>query len=208
MRYILGVVLFWSSWIKADTATVDENMWSWGVAFPIEVTYISQKNRERAYYFPYWGVASFDTYIGYSDFELHLDWAKIDFRSDSLKNYSEYVGQTYGASLFYTLTRRVQAGVYMDKLSFISTSSSSYDKATLKGYGLKFIYNPNRVKEYNEKRTIQMYYTLAIGYVDGKESTSVSSDYKYINYRVQRVRTETHPDLSGKSVSLGVMLKY
>jgi len=202
----LIIIFLLSSFIKADTATVDERMWSWGVIFPWEFTYIKQSDGERGYTVPLYGGGG---YIGYEDTELQFDMKQIDFHSNSLENYDKYVGYSLNTALLYALNRRIQLGAYLNKLSFTSmTKSSDYEKGELIGYGLKMVYNPNRLIRYNEKRSGKLHYSFSLGYVDGKEITSYKTNYQYINGYMQNVKSLTHPDVSGYSASIGVIVKY
>ena len=202
----LMVLLLLDSVLKADTVTVDENLWSWGVTFPWEFVYVKQSNGERAYSIPLYGAG---TYVDYDNIELQVDWRVADFHSNSLENYDNYKGYTYGASLLYGINRRIQMGAYVNKLTFLSmTKSADYEKGTLTGYGLKMIYNPNKIREYNEKRRSQLNYTFSLGYLDGSNVTTYESRYSYINGHMRNIKHKEHPDLSGYSISLGVMSKF
>jgi len=195
-----------SSFAQADSSTVDENLWSFGMFIPWEFTYIKQDDGKGAYIFPFYG---FGAYADYNNVEWSLYWQQVDYSSRSLHNYDNYAGHRYGSSLLYGFNPHLKAGTYVNQIEFISTGKSSgYEKGTLLSYGLKMLYNPNRPKEPEQKRTFQLNYTLSLGYLDGTDITAFKRGYESINGRLQEVSGKTYPDLSGYTLSLGLMSKF
>jgi len=199
-------LLILNIFVHADNNnTVDENLWSFGMFMPWDFTYIKQENGKGAYIFPFYGLGA---YVDYNNVEFSLYGQQVDYTSKSLDNYDDYAGYRYGASLLYGFNPHVKAGTYVNQTEFISTVSSGYEKGTLLSYGLKMIYNPNRLKEPEEKRTFQLNYILSLGYLDGTDVTDYKIDYDLVNGRLQEVSTKTYPDLSGYTFSLGIMSKF
>jgi len=200
--------LILSSLAQADSSTIDENMWSFGIFAPWEFTYVKQDDGKRAYLYPFYGLGA---YVDYNNIEWSLYWQQVDFNSKSLHNYGDnYVGYRYGTSLLYAFNPHIKMGTYINKTAFISTTKSSdYEDGTLLSYGLKMVYNPNRPKAPNEKRTIQLNYTFSLGYLDGTDVTAYEGNYQFINGRMREVSgTKTYPDLSGYTFSLGFISKF
>jgi len=201
------MVLILGSLAQADSSTVDENPWSFGIFAPWELTYIEQDNGKGAYIFPFHGIGA---YADYNNIEWSLYWNKVDFNSKSLNNYNNYVGYRYGSSLLYGFNPHIKVGTYVNKIGFISKSKSfNYEKGRLLSYGLKMVYNPNKPKSPKQKRTFQLNYTFSVGYLDGTDVMVYERNHQFINGSMREVSSiKNYPDLSGYIFSLGLMVKY
>ena len=215
-RTFLFLLIVVNYTLKADSKTVETDDFSWGLSIPLEFTYVFQKDKGRTYLF---NPMHIGLTLGYEHWELHSQVGYANdlyfFDSSSLENHQSLMAySSYGASLLYHVNRRIQLGPYINKTVFLSTSSADYEKGTLSDYGIKFIYNPNKLKKKN--RSFQSHYTFSIGYTDGRDVTSVSNPFQEVphttisgrqGYHYENVRVEKKVDLSGYSISLGIIMK-
>jgi len=193
-----------SSLAQADSSTVDENLWSFGMIVPWEFTYVHQDDGGGAVIYPFYGMGA---YADYNNIEWSLYAEVANFNSKSLNTHMSYY---YGSSLLYGFNEHIKVGTYINKIELLyKTISSNYEESgEIFNYGLKMVYNPNKPKAPNEKRKFQLNYTFSLGYLDGTDVTAYESRRKYIDGRMQSVKINTNPNLSGYTFSLGFMSKY
>jgi len=210
LKSFLLLTFLLSSILKANTKSVDTNSITWGMTIPLEFTYLAQKDGGKTYLF---NPLHMGIYIGYEEWELHTQIGLANgmcyFDSSSLENHPNLAAYSYGSSLLYYISTRTQLGSYFNKTVFISENNyNSYEKGDFTDYGLKLVYNPNQLNYKQQKRSLKSNYTFSLGYTNGTDIKSVSNKREYLSHRLQNVRTEKKIDLSGYTISLGIILKF